>query len=1439
MPGSGDAMPRALILEDVCDEIRSLIRELAEAGFVVETVEGSTDAQTALQRQPPDLILVGLHFPADDALNFIRQVKRDARFAGRPVAVYTNQPDPMQVLRGLEAGADGFLGLMRPPSEMLAAIRQIMARGTRRPPNDEDRSLISFRTQPFVLAMDRDHLLGILMSSFEDMFHVSQQYKQEIENRQEAEDEAHRLRARFDLAVQGSGDGIWDWDVESNVVYFSPRGKEMIGYRDHEIANEFSEWERRIHPEDRERALATIRNYFENRTAIYELEHRLQHKDGSYRWILARGTAMRDGHGRPFRMSGSHTDISDRKASEEQARESETRFRDLFENSTDLIQRVRPDGSYLFVNPAWVRATGYTEEEARRLRVFEIVHPDDRERAQALFLRIIAGETAVHIETRVITKDGRVIEVEGTSSCQFRDGKPLATRGVFRDVTERNRAQRLVLAGRQQLRSVLDNSPAVIYIKGLDGRYLTVNNRFETLFGISRDNIATKTDYDIFPREMAEIFRANDQRVLDTGEPIELEEIAPHDDGPHTYLTVKFPLRDPSGEINAVCGISTDITARKRAEEERHRREAQLRHHNAVIMGLAEDECALGDDLPQALRSFTETAARTLNAARASVWLLSLDHTALRCFNLYDVDANRHSDGVEIQAKDFPAYFQALDDAQIVAACDARTDPRTGEYADRHLVSSGTESVLAAPLRLRGGVVGVFCIEHAASPRTWSQEEQNFALSVASLISLALEASERKQAEEEAHAARDAAEAANRAKSAFLATMSHEIRTPMNAIIGMTDLVLDSPLGAEQREYLDLVKKSADHLLSLINEILDFSKIEAGKLDLEEVDFSIRETLGDALVTLAPRAYQRGLELAGRVSPEVPDALRGDPGRIRQIVVNLIGNAIKFTDSGEIVVEVSVNSCPVPVAAAAYGLTNGKWCSEIGPKSSQIELHFAVRDTGIGIPKEKQELIFSPFTQADSTTTRKYGGTGLGLTISSRLVELMGGQIWVESEIGQGSAFQFTATFRVAHGATVPWQPTPWVEVRGLPVLVIDDNATNRRILEETLKQWEMRPTCVDSGAAALAVMLAAKRMGEPFGLVLLDCQMPEMDGFELAERILQEPEFVAPTVMMLTSGGRPGDPARCRALGIASFLTKPVRQSELRKAIQTALGAKSERGTSDRPTANPVAATRPLHILLAEDNPINQKLATRLLEKQGHTIDVVSSGREVVEVWARKPFDLILMDVQMPEMDGFEATNAIRVRERDSGRRIPILAMTAHAMKGDRERCLNAGMDGYVSKPIHSDELYSAIAALVDAAPKPVESSPIVPKSAPPLRELVAWDEALGYVGGDEELLRELIQTFVVECPVWMRSLDAALKRNDADAIHAVCHPFKNSLYLFGAKAAGDHASRLELMGRDRNLTGAADVRKSLQSELDTLMPALREFAHPTKLGIAHGDQP
>jgi len=654
--------------------------------------------------------------------------------------------------------------------------------------------------------------------------------------------------------------------------------------------------------------------------------------------------------------------------------------------------------------------------------------------------------------------------------------------------------------------------------------------------------------------------------------------------------------------------------------------------------------------------------------------------------------------------------------------------------------------------------------------------------------------------------ARDAAEDANRAKSEFLANMSHEIRTPINGILGMTELALETVLTKDQQDYLRMVKTSGEDLLSVVNDILDFSKVEAGKFELDEIDFDVYNCVGETMKTMALRAHQKGLELAYDATPDIPRRVAGDPGRLRQILINLVGNAIKFTAAGEVIVE--VRNC-----AAEMGV---------------IELQFSVSDTGIGIPADKQNLLFKAFSQADSSTTRKYGGTGLGLAISARLVEMMGGKIWVESESEKGSTFRFTAHFKPAIADKEKSEPLIQDRLKEMPVLVVDDNNTNGRILHDMTQTWGMRPVVAHSGSEALSMARAANQKGEPFRLVLLDVCMPAMDGFEVAEKFRDDPVLRDATILLLTSAGRPGEAARCLDLRIAAYLLKPVMKADLLTAILTVLGHEPGLDLA----ADPPLVTRhsiresatKRRVLVVEDNAINQALIMRLLANMGHTSVLAQNGREAVALVSSEGFDLVFMDVQMPEMDGLAATRAIRQKETINGTHLPIYAMTAHALKGDRERCLESGMDGYLTKPIRFSDVERTLAGLgSEAAMTTITQNIPTPEK---------WNkiEALDRLGGDDELLQELIQIFLAESPKLILKLQKAVFESDAEAVMQCAHSMKGEISCLGGDAAAKAALELETMGRNKTLGGAAEALVTFEREFAAVTLLLRDAAtvHP-----------
>jgi len=826
-----------------------------------------------------------------------------------------------------------------------------------------------------------------------------------------------------------------------------------------------------------------------------------------------------------------------------------------------------------------------------------------------------------------------------TANVQLEQRVEERTRELQNEVSQRTWAEEALSVERGRLRALIDNVPDYMYVKDADCRFLVANLSVAKQMGAKTpEELLGKTDFDFYPREIAETFCNDERRVILSGQPeVNREEIGVDSQGKTSIvLTTQVPLRDKSGKVVGLAGVGRDITVLKQAQEEmRKAREA------ADTANRAKEE---GNELVRLLLDSTAEAIYGIDlhgnctfCNQACLRLLGYTETSdLLGRNMHTVLHHSRSDGTHYPVEECRIYI-AFRRGEASHVDDEVLWRKDGSYFPAEYWSY--------PIRRGGQVIGA----------------------VVTFIDI----SERKETERKLLALKAAAENASRAKSEFLANMSHEIRTPLNGVIGMTDLALETDLTEDQREYLETVKMSADSLLTVINDILDFSKIEAGRMDLESIEFNLRDCLESTLKTMALRADEKGLELLGEIAPEVPEMLKGDPFRLRQILLNLLGNAIKFTSQGEVTLKACVDS------------RKGRDCM----------VKFTVADTGIGVPEGKLDSIFAPFTQADNSTTRKYGGTGLGLTISSRLVAMMGGAMWAESEVGKGSQFHFTAQFETADTAankmSTPAQPEI---LRGVRVLVVDDNQTNRRILEGMLKHWEMVATSAGGGEEALAQMSSALASGEPFQLILTDSHMPAMDGFEFIEAIRHKAEFSAATIMMLTSAGHRGDALRCQRLGVAAYLLKPIRQADLREAMARVLRAPKQEGAIPLITRYSLQEAperrKSLRILLAEDNLVNQRLATRLLEKRGHHVVVAANGHEALAALDTAIFDLVLMDMQMPEMDGFEATAVIRKREQGGGRHLPIVALTAHAMKGTREKCLAAGMDGYLPKPLRPQEL-------------------------------------------------------------------------------------------------------------------------------------------------------
>ena len=739
----------------------------------------------------------------------------------------------------------------------------------------------------------------------------------------------------------------------------------------------------------------------------------------------------------------------------------------------------------------------------------------------------------------------------------------------------------------------------------------------------SKDTILGSSCFNYFAAEQRDPAAPDLQPLAAGANEVRIERTLLRRDGTKLPVEVNIRvMRDKTGKTISTYSILRDITERKLAEAEIHR----LQRSRDLILNSA-GEGIYGLDLD----------GNTAFANPATAHMIGFDVEQLIGRSAHDILHHSKPDGTPYPREDCPIHSGQNHGLP------------NHDFNEVFWRKDGTS----------------FPVEYVSTPMIEDDE-------LMGTVVVFRDATLQKEVESTFRKAKEAAEATTRAKSEFLANMSHEIRTPMNGIIGMTDLVLETSLTDEQRDYLTMVKVSADSLMAVINDILDFSKIEAGKLSIEAVGFDLRSWVGTSIKLFAHAAHMKGLELMCHIDHAVPHHLVGDPGRLQQIIVNLVGNAIKFTERGEILLEVSFE-----------------------PRSHQdVWLKFIVTDTGIGIAKEKQNIIFNAFSQADGSTTRKYGGTGLGLAITSHLVERMGGRIWLESEGEGGSTFCFTVRCRRQSEPIQEALAPRAAGLRDMPLLLVDENATHRRILAEMLTHNGLKPTIVDGAPAALACLDQAKDGGAPFRLILLDSAITSMDGMSLARRIQQIPEVAGTPILLFTAPGPqenlPWDPST----GIAACLSKPIFQADLLATIHDIVESSDHGVTSSAPSlqAATVNGQRSFRILLAEDNSVNRKVVQRLVEKRGHTIVVVENGKQALEALEEQPFDLILMDVQMPEMDGFEATGAIRAQERGTDTHIPIIALTAHAMKGDRERCLEAGMDAYLAKPIRVEELFRIV---------------------------------------------------------------------------------------------------------------------------------------------------
>lgn len=1076
---------------------------------------------------------------------------------------------------------------------------------------------------------------------------------------------------------------------------------------------------------------------------------------------------------------GIDRDITARRQVDDELRKSQEKFERIVSTMEDVVYSV--DGKtreFSYLSPAFERLLGYSMEDIRQMggrQAFlgQVIASGMFTKQEDTFDHLLVDQTSVpNWEELWRCKDGRLICLEDRSMPVYENGQMIGTQGILRDVTHRRNTEDKLAAEKNLLRTLIDNLPDRIYVKDTEGRK-TLSNTADMLASGAKtmSEVIGKNDFDSYPAELANKFWTDDKFILDTQTPVlNREELGLDENGNSVWvMTSKMPVRDSQGQVMGLVGIGRDITEQKNTQLEIKR---QKQFYETLIAHTPVAIVVL--DNTEKISSCNPAFESLFNYESSEVLGVMLDE-------LITTPASR----AEAQS-----YTQQVMNSTVHAFGKRRR--KDGSLVD--------VEIFGVPVLVEDKKVGALAIYHDISEIVHAQEE---------------------------------AEQANRSKSEFLANMSHEIRTPMNGVMGMLELALDTSLTSEQRDYLQTSLKSAEALLSLLNDILDFSKIEAGKLELEAINFNLRNAIEDVGYTMAKRAQDKGLELVCLVHPDIAHTLRGDAGRLRQILTNLVGNAIKFTHQGEIVIR----------------------AESLEENESHVRIHFSVQDTGIGIPTERQPAIFDRFTQADGSTTRKYGGTGLGLTISRQLVAAMGGIMGLKSEAGIGSDFWFDITFEKINSELLPQTQAAALsamDLRSARVLGIDDNQTNRLVLSKMVEGFGCRIDMAASGARGLEMLHQAARSGDPYHLVLLDMQMPGMDGEQTTRAIKSDPLVKEVKIVILTSMGQRGDAMRLESLGCSGYLLKPVKQQMLHEALIAVLGsrAEKEKGIVTRHLIAEKHASDK-RILLAEDNAINQKLAVALLQKAGYSVDVVDNGLQAFEKIISGRYSAVLMDVQMPELDGYEATQKIREWETSHDQHIPIIAMTAHAMKGDREKCLEAGMDDYVTKPIESKILHSVLDRWLEntqsqtsgTIPQPLsvddqkftmdmddglfgedepasssnhQPAPVIQEIYTPPELPVNLDAALNRFDGDREFLLEMCKDFRDHLPARMEEINTAYRDGDVNSLHRYAHTLKGISLNFDAAFLAELAGRLETLCKQEKIDDASFLIENIELELN-----------------------